>query len=118
VVVVASVVQPEKTRPPAAKRQRTKYRVFINLNTRSAADLVAISGGFGGGWARSKDKVNGSRKAAAFADRLNLADYVIYMKINLITLSLLALAAVFLAGCAASTTETTTTRTQGVQYGR
>jgi outer membrane biogenesis lipoprotein LolB len=34
------------------------------------------------------------------------------MKTNLITVTLLALAAVFLAGCAATTSETTTTRTR------
>jgi uncharacterized lipoprotein YajG len=49
---------------------------------------------------------------AAFADRSRLADYVAYMKTNLITLTLLALVAIFLAGCATDTTTTTTTRTR------
>jgi hypothetical protein len=40
------------------------------------------------------------------------------MKTNLIALTFLGLVAIFLAGCAAetSTTTTTDTRTQGVQY--
>ena len=43
------------------------------------------------------------------------------MKKNLIALTFLSLAAIFLAGCTATTETTTTTertRSQGVQYGR
>jgi hypothetical protein len=40
------------------------------------------------------------------------------MKTHLITLTFLALVAVFLTSCGTTETTTTTTRTQGVQYGR
>jgi hypothetical protein len=97
-VLVVSVTHP--ARPKAHAASKAKQSGFITNNTRAVADATGFS-------FQSQHVQIGSP-----------ARFSCTMKKNLIALMFLGLVAIFLAGCTPTTeTTTTTTRSQGVQYG-